>query len=521
MKRRSPPRGLVTLLLVTGCCLAGTLLSARHLLQNRRYADELRLADSLGDAGKYEDAARIYEKLLTGEGRSTTGEARAELRYRAGINRMNASQEHLAKIHFTRILDLAEQVTDTTLVGDAMSGLGRCYEYMGKHDSAFSWYLEAYRRVEFSEDHERKARDARNIAQLLRFLGRLDEAKHYCRQALELVPALQDFRVKANIFNEIAYLHELSGELDSAAFYYRKLIDLSREKRYDAGESVGYSNLAEVLEKEKRYDEALELKRKGLEIDRGMNDRYGMMTSWQTISQTLYHMGLYQRSIGALDSAAALCDDRYLVDLMGLEEGYYNNYRALGRPAEALLHLENYNTLKDSVNTAKSNQHVTELLARYEAESREQQLRILEQSNTIQESRIRLQWVIIAGLVLLGISLVMIGWLWIRNKNQALKRMHAELHQFLMAGERSHSDGESTAPESATNREPSKAYSAWGLTGRESEILWFMGQGCSNSLIAEKLFISENTVKYHLKNIYIKLDVKNRIQALVRCNSTK
>src|SRR6056297_925728 len=119
MKRRSPPRGLVTLLLVTGCCLAGTLLSARHLLQNRRYADELRLADSLGDAGKYEDAARIYEKLLTGEGRSTTGEARAELRYRAGINRMNASQEHLAKIHFTRILDLAEQVTDTTLVGDA------------------------------------------------------------------------------------------------------------------------------------------------------------------------------------------------------------------------------------------------------------------------------------------------------------------------------------------------------------------------------------------------------------------
>jgi LuxR family maltose regulon positive regulatory protein len=38
--------------------------------------------------------------------------------------------------------------------------------------------------------------------------------------------------------------------------------------------------------------------------------------------------------------------------------------------------------------------------------------------------------------------------------------------------------------------------------------------GIGNEEIAEKLFVSKNTVKFHIKNIFIKLDVRNRVQAL-------
>jgi LuxR family maltose regulon positive regulatory protein len=64
-------------------------------------------------------------------------------------------------------------------------------------------------------------------------------------------------------------------------------------------------------------------------------------------------------------------------------------------------------------------------------------------------------------------------------------------------------------------------YKKWGLTERESEILFYLGMGYSNTEIAEKLFISENTVKFHIKSIYLKLDVKNRIQALLRCRNDR
>lgn len=52
------------------------------------------------------------------------------------------------------------------------------------------------------------------------------------------------------------------------------------------------------------------------------------------------------------------------------------------------------------------------------------------------------------------------------------------------------------------------------LTDREKEILLLLVNGASNKLLAKKMFVSENTVKFHLKNIYSKLGVSSRLQAI-------
>lgn len=52
------------------------------------------------------------------------------------------------------------------------------------------------------------------------------------------------------------------------------------------------------------------------------------------------------------------------------------------------------------------------------------------------------------------------------------------------------------------------------LTPSEQRILEMMVEGLNNKLIADKLFISENTVKSHLKNIFGKLGVNDRAQAV-------
>lgn len=53
-----------------------------------------------------------------------------------------------------------------------------------------------------------------------------------------------------------------------------------------------------------------------------------------------------------------------------------------------------------------------------------------------------------------------------------------------------------------------------GLSTRELEVLLLMAQGLSNQEIADRLFLSVPTVKTHSSNLFFKLDVKRRTQAI-------
>ncbi|MEI9946643.1 MAG: helix-turn-helix transcriptional regulator [Chitinophagaceae bacterium] len=54
------------------------------------------------------------------------------------------------------------------------------------------------------------------------------------------------------------------------------------------------------------------------------------------------------------------------------------------------------------------------------------------------------------------------------------------------------------------------------LSDREFEITQLAYQGITNSQIAEKLFVSVNTVKTHLKNVFLKIDADSRLSLIHR-----
>ncbi|MCB0419539.1 MAG: helix-turn-helix transcriptional regulator [Bdellovibrionales bacterium] len=56
-----------------------------------------------------------------------------------------------------------------------------------------------------------------------------------------------------------------------------------------------------------------------------------------------------------------------------------------------------------------------------------------------------------------------------------------------------------------------------GLSYRESEVAELVSQGLPNAAVAEKLFVTEKTIKFHLTNIYRKLNLKSRAQLIIWC----
>ena len=55
------------------------------------------------------------------------------------------------------------------------------------------------------------------------------------------------------------------------------------------------------------------------------------------------------------------------------------------------------------------------------------------------------------------------------------------------------------------------------LSNREAEVAELVSKGLSNREVANKLFVTEKTVKFHLTNIYKKMNVKSRAQLIVWC----
>jgi DNA-binding NarL/FixJ family response regulator len=78
---------------------------------------------------------------------------------------------------------------------------------------------------------------------------------------------------------------------------------------------------------------------------------------------------------------------------------------------------------------------------------------------------------------------------------------------YLAGGPRAAGDARPSVPRAASARSPG------GLTRRELEVLRLVAEGHSNSQLAGMLWVTEQTVKFHLSSIYRKLGVANRTEA--------
>ncbi len=65
------------------------------------------------------------------------------------------------------------------------------------------------------------------------------------------------------------------------------------------------------------------------------------------------------------------------------------------------------------------------------------------------------------------------------------------------------------------------SYNCSGLSTREREVLILICQGMKNKIIANKLFISETTVRHHLTSIFEKLNVTSRLELVVHAFKEK
>jgi DNA-binding CsgD family transcriptional regulator len=421
---------------------------------------------------------------------------------------------------------IARSIKDSLQWADALNNKGNVLKDMFLFNPAIDAYFEAFKLWGLANDTSGLGIAYGSIANAYFFEGDYEKSLEFNFKKLPITKNARNYWETNKAMNNIALAYNNLGKHDSALFYMRESLNIASKLNYPEGVANTYDNIASTFLKTGINDSALFYSSEAVSIAEKINSpnlaKYELSRAKALEQQKKYNIALAIAQ-KAYNMAKQRNDNHTLRDASFLLN---NIYYHLGNRDLAYPFLKEYIKLNDSITNMEFMRKVTRLdiqheyekkqkAAVYEIENGKQQIEILNKTNQLKSEKIRVQWLILLALVLFSIAGATISFLIIKNKNHQIGKMSLELQNYLL-----HESKEILHQNDDKKQNIFQTFiENYGLTQREAEILEHISKGLKNNEIAHKLFVSENTVKFHIKNIYIKLDVKNRIQALQKANS--
>jgi ATP/maltotriose-dependent transcriptional regulator MalT len=154
---------------------------------------------------------------------------------------------------------------------------------------------------------------------------------------------------------------------------------------------------------------------------------------------------------------------------------------------------------------------INRLNIQYQTREKEHQIEILKLENTVQERKLWQRGFLIAALIFMLLGLFLFYRLTKKNTEFELLTMRSTISDYVSQLEEIKQLN--TQNQLLCDENILEKIKQFDLTEREEQVLLLISKGYQNSEIAEKLFVSVNTIKTHTKNIFIKLNVRNRTEA--------
>ncbi|WP_009034336.1 LuxR C-terminal-related transcriptional regulator [Indibacter alkaliphilus] len=411
----------------------------------------------------------------------------------------------------------------------------------------------------------------------LEYLNRFEEAMDIFSFMKSLAIQNRDSISLAKITNAIGVAYYYQGIHDEALSHYQKGLELSEKLNYQEGASHALNNLAVIYRQQRNFRRALEIHEKSLAIKTAQSDTVGMINSHYNLgllhsylndfkksfsefelaeklslntpsshnlaeinigkAVALYNLGNDNEAYDLLfaevpklkpdkihEKAAALTYlgileikldknglDRLLEahqllensDRLELQRQLYKEmasaYEIVGKHNLAVNAWKEYNILNDSINNEQKAWAMEEMQARFDAIDKDK--KIQQQELALFSEKSKKKWIgIVLSLTFFSFATGM--YFYIRKWRASVKKQEEEL--------------KNTIHNSSIDFQKVNGKMLTPLTKREIEIIKLVEKGKSNNEIADQLFVSENTIKTHLKNIFSKTEANNRTDLIHR-----
>ncbi len=412
--------------------------------------------------------------------------------------------------------DFAQNANDRTEVGTSIRVIGNVHYVRGDYSNALSSYIESFAVFQEIGDTVKMAGVLSSQGLVYKNIGDYDQALERYNYALELVKDIEDDAIKSKILNNTGVVHRYLKDYEKALFFYQQSLEYKTKLGDKKGIANTLTNLGIISNEKGDHRGAIDYFLKSLELEKELGYDEGIAKNLNNIANSYSYIPDFTQVINyatqGLEIGERLGTKIQIKEASGLLAKAYENQGDF-RKAHEFSKL--FHSTKDSLFNEDVSREIGRLESKLELEKKEAEIKILDQQKQIAESELANKR-IIQLLLFVTLILVVLGtFLVLRSHRQKSKlkeeilnshinELRARLNILLGKYE-----GQFDLEHDELNKELVNP-----ISEREFDVLRMIFNQKTNQEIAQELFISINTVKTHLKNLYDKLGVSNRGEAV-------
>lgn len=379
--------------------------------------------------------------------------------------------------HSFKALEYADRFRDTLCMIDAYNNLGIDFMYQDDYESSGKYFEKVEVLSEKTDDSLRWGHALNNLGLVVGYGGGSSELElDYYNDAKEIFEAIGEQEGYANVLLNIGTVQTMQGKHDQANQNYAVALEIYKK--------LGYATAVEQ--------------------------------TLQSISENYLNQGLTERALKNAREALQVAKDNHVVqDLPFIYELITKIYAAQKDFKSAFQYQSELHSVQDSIFNSEKSRQINELKTQYESEKKQQQIELLttqyelSQLSLIKKKREQYAlFLVIAFLIVFG---GLFGYILIIRSKLKQRLLSQEIDNLRL---KINSVVEGSAKDLNIKIREVNERLITPLSEREFEIMMLAISDQSNGEIADQLFVSVNTVKFHLKNVYEKLGVSNRKEAL-------
>jgi len=430
---------------------------------------------------------------------------------------LNESFPDSALVLARKALVLAERLNSDSLKAKAHIAVSASYSYLADYNSAVENSFKALGYAEPLQDTISMIDAYNNLGIDFMYQEDYQASRKYFKEVESLSMRYGDSLRWGHALNNLGLVVGYGGgNSDEEMQYY----ELAKPIFLAIGEREGYANvllnIGTIYTERQEYILANRYYEEALGTFRELNYATAVEQTLQSMSENLLEQGNANQALASANEALEVALQNSIIqDLPFIYELITKIYISKSDYRQAYEYQRKHYAIQDSIFNSEKSLQIHELKTRYETEQKQHQIELLTTQYELSKLNLlkkkREQYAFIFVIIFLVVIGGLVGYVIITRARLNQQLLSQEIDNLRL---KINSFVEGSAQDLDIKMEEVNEKLITPLSEREFEILMLAISDQSNGAIADKLFVSVNTVKFHLKNVYEKLGVSNRKEAL-------